>query len=190
MCGTETLCSHTRCYGWSSRIRKARGPTPQKGTESSHCWQRGTKLTPYVNEWWVTDAQAKTKRNLRSPESKKHASERPAGLQLVGFTPNSQCRDTEPGLNAGYACRLTCQWLQKILKFKKRQPSWVGKIPRRRKWQSTPVFMRGKSHGQRSLAGYSPWGRKSRTRLATKPPPPSPKTKMVNAETTALGVSR
>ena len=136
MCGTETLCSHTRCYGWSSRIRKARGPTPQKGTESSHCWQRGTKLTPYVNEWWVTDAQAKTKRNLRSPESKKHASERPAGLQLVGFTPNSQCRDTEPGLNAGYACRLTCQWLQKILKFKKRQPSWVGKIPRRRKWRS------------------------------------------------------
>ena len=29
---------------------------------------------------------------------------------------------------------------------------------RRRKWQPTPVFLPGKSHGQRSLAGYSPWG--------------------------------
>ena len=28
----------------------------------------------------------------------------------------------------------------------------------RRKWQPTPVFLSGKSHGQRSLAGYSPWG--------------------------------
>ena len=37
---------------------------------------------------------------------------------------------------------------------------WVGKIPWRRKWQPTPVFLPGKFHGQRSLVGYSPWGRK------------------------------
>ena len=37
---------------------------------------------------------------------------------------------------------------------------WVGKISWRRKWQSTPVLLPGKSHGQRSLVGYSPWGRK------------------------------
>ena len=36
---------------------------------------------------------------------------------------------------------------------------WVGKISWRRKWQSTPVFLPGKSHGRRrSLVGYSPWG--------------------------------
>jgi len=35
---------------------------------------------------------------------------------------------------------------------------WVGKIPWRRAWQPTPVFLPGKPHGQRSLAGYSPWG--------------------------------
>ena len=35
---------------------------------------------------------------------------------------------------------------------------WVGKIPWVRKWQPPPVFLPGKSHGQRSLAGYSPWG--------------------------------
>ena len=33
----------------------------------------------------------------------------------------------------------------------------VGKIPWRRKWQPTPVFLPGKSHGHRSLVGYSPW---------------------------------
>ena len=37
---------------------------------------------------------------------------------------------------------------------------WVGKIPWRRKWQSTPVLLPGKSHGQRSLVGYNPWGPK------------------------------
>ena len=35
---------------------------------------------------------------------------------------------------------------------------WVGKIPWNREWQSTPVFLPGESHGQRRLAGYSPWG--------------------------------
>ena len=35
----------------------------------------------------------------------------------------------------------------------------VRKIPWRR-WQHTPVFLPGQSHGQRSLPGYSPWGRK------------------------------
>ena len=38
--------------------------------------------------------------------------------------------------------------------------SWVGKIPWRRKWQPTPVFLPRKSQGQRSLVGYSPWGHK------------------------------
>ena len=42
----------------------------------------------------------------------------------------------------------------------------VEKIPCRRKWQPTPLFLPGKSHGQRILAGYSPRGhKKSRTRL-------------------------
>ena len=37
---------------------------------------------------------------------------------------------------------------------------WVGKISWRRAWQPTPVFLPGKSHGQRSLVGYSQYGRK------------------------------
>ena len=37
---------------------------------------------------------------------------------------------------------------------------WVGTIPWRRKWQSTPVLLPGESHGWRSLVGYIPWGPK------------------------------
>ena len=36
--------------------------------------------------------------------------------------------------------------------------AWVGKISWRRAWQPTLVFLPGKFHGQRSLAGYIPWG--------------------------------
>ena len=38
--------------------------------------------------------------------------------------------------------------------------SLVGKIPWRREWQPTPVFLSGKSHEQRSLVDYSPWDHK------------------------------
>ena len=45
---------------------------------------------------------------------------------------------------------------------------WIQKILWRRKWQPTSVFSPGKSHEQRSQAGYSPWGlKKSQTHLAT-----------------------
>ena len=37
---------------------------------------------------------------------------------------------------------------------------WIGNIPWRRKWQSTPVFLPGEFYGQGSLAGYSLWGLK------------------------------
>ena len=47
--------------------------------------------------------------------------------------------------------------------------SLVWKIPRRRKWQPTPVFLPGKSHGQRSLVGYTDHG--VGHDLATKPQP-------------------
>ena len=43
---------------------------------------------------------------------------------------------------------------------RQRFDTWVGKIPWRRAWQPTPVFLPGESHGLRSLVGYSPWGHK------------------------------
>ena len=50
---------------------------------------------------------------------------------------------------------------KKIIHLPMQEPqlcSLVGKIPWRRKWQPTPVFLPGKSHEQRSLVDCSPWG--------------------------------
>ena len=41
---------------------------------------------------------------------------------------------------------------------RQRFDSWIRKIPWRRKWQPTPAFLPGKSHGQRNLVGYSQRG--------------------------------
>ena len=48
---------------------------------------------------------------------------------------------------------LTCQ--RKRGKRPRFNP-WVGKVPWRKAWQSTPVFLPGESHGKRTLVGYSP----------------------------------
>ena len=53
------------------------------------------------------------------------------------------------------------QWSRICLLCRRRGfDPWVRKIPRRRKWLPAPVFLPGEFHGQRSLVGYSPWGRK------------------------------
>ena len=63
----------------------------------------------------------------------------------------------------------TClEWTSLVAQTVKRlstmQETWVRSLgwedPWRGKWQSTPVLLPGKFHGQRSLVGYSPWGRK------------------------------
>ena len=56
------------------------------------------------------------------------------------------------------------QWVKNPLQYRRLGrcgfDPWGRKIPWRRKQQPTPVFLPGKSHGQRSLAGYSPKGHK------------------------------
>ena len=63
---------------------------------------------------------------------------------------------------------------------------WVGKIPWRRKWQPSTVLLPGKSHGERSLVGYSPWGRKEsdtteRLHHVTLPTTPNPPVDIMKA---------
>ena len=69
----------------------------------------------------------------------------PSAVHLLGFSPGSVVK-TPP-----------------VMQRCKFDP-WVGKIPWRRAWPPAPVFLPGKSHGQRSLAGYSPWGCKESDR--------------------------
>ena len=50
------------------------------------------------------------------------------------------------------------QWVKNLPKHRRHEfDSWVRKIPWKRVWQPTLVFLHGECHGQRSLVGYSPW---------------------------------
>ena len=53
---------------------------------------------------------------------------------------------------------------QMVKRLPAMQETWIQFLgwedPWRRRWQPTPVLLPGKFHGQRSLVGYSPWGRK------------------------------
>ena len=78
------------------------------------------------------------------------------------------------------SCRLASQGASQVALVVKNLPAnagfipWAGKIPWRRAWQSTPVFLTGESHGQKNLVGYSPCGRKesntTETASHTQPP--------------------
>ena len=86
--------------------------------------------------------------------------------------PGSSVHGDSPGKNTGVGChalfqgifptkRLNpglphCRWIVYHLSH---QGSW------RRQWQPTPVLFHGKSHGQRSLEGYSPWGHKESDKM-------------------------
>ena len=61
------------------------------------------------------------------------------------------------------------QWSRIRLPMRETQVRSLGQEdPQGEEWQSTPVFLFGKSHGQRSLAGYSPWGWRVGQDLVTK----------------------
>ena len=88
----------------------------------------------------------------------------------------STCNAGDPGsipglgrsAGEGIGYPLQYSWASLVAQTVKNQPemqetwvqSWVGKIPWRRKQLPTPVFWHGEFHGQRSTAGYSPWGHK------------------------------
>ena len=63
-------------------------------------------------------------------------------------------------VNCSILSRLSNQQQQNLLFALKL--SWILE----KEWQPTPVFLPGKSHGQRSLAGYSPWGHKELEQLS------------------------
>ena len=73
-------------------------------------------------------------------------------------------RSLYPRNRTCYLTRGASRWLSgKEFSYQYRRhrfTSRVGKILWRRAWQPTPVFLPREAHGQRSLAGYSPWGHK------------------------------
>ena len=88
------------------------------------------------------------------------------GLQRAGHDWAAELNWTEllntgfPGCASGKEPACQCRRHKRC-----RFDPWVRKIPWRRAWQPTPVFLPGESHGQRSLVGYGPRVTKSQTRL-------------------------
>ena len=80
--------------------------------------------------------------------------EEPGGLQSTGSQRVRHIWATSISLSFSLG-------VQTIICLQCRRPEfnpWAQKIPWRREWQPTPVFLLGEFHGQRILAGFSPWG--------------------------------
>ena len=71
-----------------------------------------------------------------------------------GFVWTPGIGDRQGGLAccSSWGCRVRYDWVTEL--------NWTNVIPWRRKWQSTPVFLPKKFHGQRSLVSYGPWSLK------------------------------
>ena len=83
--------------------------------------------------------------------------EKPGRLQSMGL----QESDTTEQLYFPFELPLWLRWYKICLQCRRLGfDFWVGKIPWRREWQPTPVFLPGEIHGQKSLMGYSPGGHK------------------------------
>ena len=126
-----TLSSSGPCAGWPRLWLP-----PCSSLSVSGCWCRAPRSRPV----WLPFSRESSRRLQES-------------LGCFGFDHGlgGAGRDFSGGSDGKSIC-LQC-----------RRPGfdpWVRKIPWRRKWQSTPVFLPGESHGQRNLVGYSPWGHK------------------------------
>ena len=109
--------------------------------------------------WWFSGKERQPTPGLLPGKSRGQRS-------LVGYSPwgHKESDMTKQLLFHSFSSK------ESACQFRSRQfDPWVRKIPWRKKWQPTPVFLPGKFHGQRSLVSYSPWGRKTaRHDLATK----------------------
>ena len=135
---------------WSlgrERVRRTSGEwwgsAPGFTNHRPHPIRQLRKLRPEAEKGWL-ECHWKT----FSPPRKGHLGAELGRSRWV--LPSSRCR-----LPWGLRCYRIC--------LQCRRPvfgPWVGKIPWRKDWQPTPVFLPGGSHRQRSLADYSPWDRK------------------------------
>ena len=108
----------------------------------------------------------------------------PKGFPGSSAGKESACNAGDPGSipglerssGEGKVYPVQYSWTSLVAQLAKNPPAmwetWVGKMPWRRAWQPTSVFLPGKFHGHRSLAGCSPWGHKE-----------SDKTEQLNAHT-------
>ena len=109
---------------------------------------------------WVWDTQLLAAKGLDSKSGRRSKRQRPrsemCSVMLTSQRWEFTHRRTQTSFPGGASRKeSTCRCRRhKRLAFHPR----VRKTPWRRTWQPTPVFLPGECHGQKSLAGYSPWG--------------------------------
>ena len=168
--GGRRISTDTRHKDPPGAPTTSRAPSlPQGRSGSSHDWPCGSRPRRWLPGWWVLGhlsweggltGSVKGYSILLSSwavldihsfiQSFIHSSHKHLPVGCQGFLGGSNGKES------------TCQCRRC------RRPTfnfWVGKIPWRRKWQPSPVFLPGKSHGQMSLAGTVHGGAKSQMRL-------------------------
>ena len=120
------------CQRWKTISLTIASPNRREGPKGQSKCNLYNGCSPWALEFWTNRRLRKDLGELR--EILRNNSELPGWLS--GQEPACQCRR------------------QKRRGF----DPWLRKIPWRRKWQPISVFLPGESHGQRSLADYSPWG--------------------------------
>ena len=118
---------------------------------------------PSSGAFWLSDVPTiAIGRTAKSKKSKLNSSVMNLHTRVGDISPcsrgNSQSYGSTiglPGWLSGKESACQCRRLKRC-----GFDPWIRKIPWRRKWELTPVFLPGKSHGQKSQAGYSPWGLK------------------------------
>ena len=171
--GWESRVPLWPCWVWDTlEISKERCNI---GSWSS--WRGKGENYPWTHRWQWKPWSCRATYRQSGGREKKRAKGRALGLSSVnqlgrGVNADKWYRDSKGGGNIEeYDVSGLPWWLSgkesacqcRRLRF---HPGF-GKIPCRRKWQPTPVFLPVKSHGQRSLVGYSPWGsQKSQTQLS------------------------
>ena len=121
------------------------------------CQEVRQRLRPWVS--WTTHQPwcGCWEDNLWVEQGRNHWRKTQSGSESWGVPEQVSWSQESPSLTAPW--RLDCSHRRHLF------DSWIEKIPWRRAWQPTPVFLLRESHGQRSLEVYSPWGWKNWTWL-------------------------
>ena len=125
--------------------------TSRQGTLASTRWRSALEVTPFITRGYcLVGSAAEIPSNLsKTPPTRSSVLE----LSPISLTPEPVHLSTSTFPGGAHGKEPACQCRRhKRCEF----DPWVGKIPWRSTWQPTPEFWPGGSHGQRSLAGYSP----------------------------------
>ena len=137
---------------WKPTASKSKSDAPSKAEGRVWClMSAGWIMWPWQKQCsWIGGSQSLIRENYR--DKQRYSSQQALLLFSRNYNRDSQVTLVIKNLSANAGGR-----------YKRgRLNPWAWKIPWRRAWQLTPMFLPGKSHGQRSLAGYNPWGLKVR----------------------------